>query len=542
MKKLYYNGKVITVNEKQMEAEAVLVENGKIIKVGSNDELLALVDDATEKVDLEGKVMLPGFIDPHSHFILASQTALFPNLSSPPVGNCLSIEDIITKLQKAIEANPNQQILVSMGYDNYQLKERRHLNKHDLDRVSTTIPVIAMHASGHVGAVNSKGLELFGYDENTPEVSGGVIEREEGTNIPTGYLEETAIIIPLLKFLPKPTPEGLKILAEKGQRLYTQNGITTVQDGLTSDSEFHILSAFTDMNLLEVDVHCYPALYIENGWRSGALGIKPGEKRGRFKFSGYKAHLDGSPQARTAWMTKPYLPVEEGDDPEYRAYGMFEDDKIVTDWFIECLKGGHQLLVHTNGDAASDQFIRCYKKALEVQEPKNEIRAVVVHAQTTRADQLDEMKKLGIYPTFFSSHTFFWGDDHLRNFGPERANVISNLRHAIDIGLNCTDHNDSPILPPNVIYSMWTACNRITRSGKTLGEDRKITPLEALKVHTINAAFQYFEEDIKGTIEEGKLADFVLLDKSPLDVNPMDIKDIQVLETIKEGKTIYKKA
>ncbi len=540
MRKLYFNGEILTVDENKPEVEAVLVKDGKIEKVGSKEELLALADESTEKIDLNGKVMMPGFIDPHSHFAMVCKLALLENLSPPPIGDCATIDDILNKLKAAYEKFPERGAIMGMGYDNYQLKERRHLNKFDLDKISTEKPIIAIHASGHVGAINSKALELFGYTSETPDMDGGLIGRVDGTNEPNGYIEEAALIAPILKILPKPTPESLKLMAQKGQETYTKNGITTAQDGLSSNPEYDLFKALTDLGSVEIDVHCYPALYIPNGWKDGSLGIKPGEKLGRFKFSGFKAHLDGSPQARTAWMSQPYLVVEEGDDPEYRGYGMFEDDKIVTDWFIECLKGGHQLLVHTNGDEASAQFIRCYKKALEVQKPKNEIRAVVVHAQTTRTDQLDEMKELGIYPTFFSSHTFFWGDDHIRNFGIERASVISNLRHSIDIGLSCTDHNDSPILPPNVIFSMWTACNRVTRSGRVLGEDRRITPMEALKVHTINAAFQYFEEDTKGSITEGKLADFVIVDKNILKIDPNDIKDVKILETIKEGKTIYK--
>ncbi len=541
MNELYFNGDIVTVDDNMMEAEAVLVKDGKIVKVGTNDELLTLVDETTIKIDLEGKTMMPGLIDPHSHFGMVAQLALLPSLAAPPVGNCTNIDKIIENLILSDKENPDFEYIIAMGYDNYQIEEKRHLNKHDLDKVSTTKPVIALHVSGHVGAMNSKALETFGYTATSGDISGGYIERDIKTGEPTGYVEEVAIIGVMVKCLPKPTGELVEKMAIKGQEIYASNGITTIQDGLSTDKEFKFLTEIQEKGLLELDVHCYPALYIDNGWKDGTLGIEPGEKRGRFKFSGYKAHLDGSPQARTAWMLEPYNVVEEGDDPDYIAYGLFEDDQVVIDWFVECLRGGHQLLVHTNGDRASEQFIRCYKKALEIQEPKNEIRPVVVHAQTTQAHQLDEMKELGILPTFFSAHTYFWGDDHIRNFGTDRASVISNLRHSYDIGLSCTDHNDSPILPPNSIFSMWTATNRITRSGKVIGEDRRITPLEALKAHTINGAYQYFEEDIKGTITEGKLADFVIVDKNMLKIDKSEIKDIKVLETIKEGKTIYKR-
>ncbi|MBM6837893.1 amidohydrolase family protein, partial [Clostridium saudiense] len=200
-----------------------------------------------------------------------------------------------------------------------------------------------------------------------------------------------------------------------------------------------------------------------------------------------------------------------------------------------------QVNVHCNGDAASDQFIRCYKKALELSGNKNDLRPVMVHCQTVREDQLDEMKELGILPTFFLDHIWFWGDYHYESvLGPERANRISPAKSALDRGMNFTLHQDPPVKMPNQMLAIHNAVNRETQSGRVLGEDLRISVMDAIKAVTINGAYQYFEEDSKGSIEEGKIADFIIIDKNPLEINTSELKNIKILETIKEGKVIFR--
>lgn len=200
-----------------------------------------------------------------------------------------------------------------------------------------------------------------------------------------------------------------------------------------------------------------------------------------------------------------------------------------------------QILVHCNGDAACEQYINQYAIAKEKINSNNDIRPVIIHAQLLDRDQLDRVKELKMVPSFFVAHVYHWGDIHIKNYGLERASRVSLAKDALDKGILFTFHQDSPVIEPNMLETIWCAVNRITKNGVLLGEDERIAPLEALKAVTKNAAYQYFEEDIKGTIKEGKLADLVILDKNILKVNPIDIKNIEVLETIKEGKTIFKK-
>ncbi|MCK5736816.1 MAG: amidohydrolase family protein, partial [Spirochaetaceae bacterium] len=260
-----------------------------------------------------------------------------------------------------------------------------------------------------------------------------------------------------------------------------------------------------------------------------------------FRMGGAKFLLDGSPQAKTAWLSKPYHIPPEGRDADYCGYPMQEDNDFIFSVYEECLKRDMQILTHTNGDQASQQLLDNYEKAKEASGSTADTRPVMIHAQTVRDDQLDRMKPLNMIPSFFQAHTFFWGDWHINSvLGKERAYRISPVRSAIERGITYTLHQDTPVVPPNMPFTLWTAVNRKTRTGEVIGPDQRITILEALKGVTINAAYQYFEEDSKGSITVGKRADLVILDKNPMNVDPDDLKDLKVLETIKDGKTIYK--
>ena len=254
------------------------------------------------------------------------------------------------------------------------------------------------------------------------------------------------------------------------------------------------------------------------------------------KMGGYKTFLDGSPQGRTAWMRTPYL----GEKENYYAYGTQSDEELEAKLEL-ALKENMQILVHCNGDAACEQYINQYTLAKKKIKSTNEIRPVIIHAQLLDRDQLDRVKDLNMIPSFFIAHVYHWGDIHIKNFGMERASRISLAKDALNKEILFTFHQDAPVIEPNMLETIWCAVNRITKNGVLLGADERIPAIEALKAVTKNAAYQSFEEDIKGTIKEGKLADLVILDKNILKVEPMEIKNIQVLETIKEGESIFKK-
>ena len=245
--------------------------------------------------------------------------------------------------------------------------------------------------------------------------------------------------------------------------------------------------------------------------------------------------LDGSPQARTAWMLTPYL----GEDTYY-GYGTMKYEDVYNA-IKEATKNNVQILAHCNGDAAAQQFIDAIKKVQEDGYDVKSLRPVMIHSQLLRIEQLEDVKKLGIIPSFFVAHVYHWGDVHINNFGFERASKISPTASALENGITFTFHQDSPVIEPNMMETIHCAVNRKTKSGVLLGENERISVIEALKAVTINAAYQYFEEDKKGSIKVGKNADFVILDKNPLEVPIEHLKDIKILETIKDGVTIYKR-
>ena len=539
MRKIYFNGDIITVNDKEPTVDAVLVENGKIVKIGLKEEILKLKNEDTELVDLDGKTMLPGFIDSHSHIIAVAQTLMIVNLS-----DANSKEEFIEILKDYIQNNPpkNGEWIIGFGYDNTRYENEEHPTKFDLDMVSKDIPIFISHASGHIATTNSKALEAFGYVGTSYEVpEGGVVRTIEGSNEPNGILEENACLSPeKRKVIPTPSVDTLLSCIKKAQQIYSSYGLTTAQDASIDENLNQLLNLAAQKNELIIDI-------VGQAVQHTTLKLLKNEgtpKRkyyNHYKLLGGKTWLDGSPQGKTAWLTKPYYEVPEGESKDYCGYAT-QEDKDVIEYFKSLIENNIQVNVHCNGDAASDQFIRCYKKALEMTDNKTDLRPVMVHAQTVREDQLDDMKELGIIPTFFLDHIWFWGDYHYESvFGEERANRLSPAKSALRRNINFTLHQDSPVKMPNQILAMHNAVNRQTQSGRILGAEQRLSIMEAIKALTINAAYQYFEEDEKGSIEEGKVADFVILDRNPLDVDSSEIKEIKVLETIKEGNTIYKK-
>jgi predicted amidohydrolase YtcJ len=286
-----------------------------------------------------------------------------------------------------------------------------------------------------------------------------------------------------------------------------------------------------------MDVVAYPDIQGAASAISGPFLSK--RYTGRFRIGGAKLSLDGSPQGKTAWLTEPYRVAPAGRGTDYSGSPAMTDEQANA-FVDEAFKNGWQILVHCNGDAAADQFIRAVRLATAKYGPGDR-RPVMIHAQTVREDQLDAMKELGIIPSFFGMHTYYWGDWHRDTvLGPERASRISPAASALKRGMPFTQHHDAPVALPSSIMVLFSQVNRVTRSGEVLGPEQRVSVMDAIKSITINAAYQYFEEPTKGSLEPGKLADFVILDQNPLTVDPMKIKDIKVVETIKEGTTIYR--
>lgn len=541
--KIFLNGNIITVDSNHTIAQAIAVRKGRIIAVGSNKAILRFRGKATERIDLDGKTVVPGFIDGHSHFMSFGRSNM-ANLNPPPVGNIRKIADILTELQafKIRKGIKDGEWIRGFGYDFDQLEEKRHPNRWDLDKAFPNTPVVITHVSGHMMVVNSYALELAKVDSSTQDPPGGVIVRKTNSNEPTGLLQEKAAysIRGAFDTQTRDLEAQLELLKEQ-QNYYASFGVTTAQDGNSSLESLKLLKEAASRNLLKIDIEALPSYGIldevleDDAFTFGSLN-------NHFKLNGFKLISDGSPQGKTAFFGRKYLtPVPGCEGHECRGFPVISQEHF-NDAILKAFRNNLQPYVHCNGDAAIDMYITAVENANSSLGTNSlDRRPVVIHSQFVRPDQLDKYKTLGMLPSMFSNHAFFWGDVHERNLGYDRAKFLSPLKTAQNKGIIATNHTDYGVTPINQMFLLWTSVQRTSRSGKVIGPEERLTPMEGLRAITINGAYEYFEEHLKGSIEKGKLADLVVLSEDILNIPPERIKEVEILETIKEGITIYKK-
>lgn len=534
---IYAGGDILTmIGDTPIYAEALLVEHGKIVFVGSIPEAQEKAGHDYTSIDLKGKTMIPGLIDGHAHFAAFSAQAIGAQILPPPDAEAKDIPTLI-EILKEWNTPENRALtgwIFGMGFDDSVLEENRFPTKHDLDQVTTEFPVMIIHISGHFASVNSKGLEVLGIDASTEDPEGGIIRRE-GNNEPNGVLEELAAIPYLFKVIQPASPEASDKFFEKGQEMALSFGYTTAQDGRAFNND---LAEIAKAGKLKLDVISYIDYSVADQFMASKW--YGNDYKNHFRIGGMKLTLDGSPQGRTAWRTEPYLIPPDGQGSDYSGYPAIPNDEDVIAIYKKAFANDYQILTHANGDAAMDQMIRTMKVAAE-QYGNDDRRSVLIHGQYVRHDQLDSFKTLNVITSLFPLHTFYWGDWHKQLIGDELGNNISPTKTALNKGLNITIHTDAPVALPNLMRMVGIAVERKSRSGVVLNANEALSPYEALQAITIWSAYQHFEEDRKGTLETGKLADLVILDQNPIKVPHEEIKNIRVLETIKEGVSVYKR-
>jgi len=537
---IYFGGDIITMDgDSTKYPEAVAVKNGKIIFVGKKAEAEKLKGDSTVMNDLQGKTLVPGFVDGHAHFAGFGAQSVGANMLASPDGNANSIDDIVAELKSWYAKNGTDMTkgyIIGMGYDDAVIKEQRHPTKEDLDKVSTEVPIVIVHISGHFAAMNSKALELSKITAASIDPPGGIIRRMPGSKEPNGVLEELAALPVYIPILSPTEPKTVEYFMEKGQELALKFGYTTAQEGRAMENHEQ-LADYSKTGKLKLDVVSYVDYTFPQYLRSEYSGR---EYKNHYRVGGYKLTLDGSPQGRTAWRTIPYLIPPEGQNKNYKGYPAIANDDEVKAIIDSAFANNWQMLTHANGDAAIDQYIRCLRPAIQ-KYGNNDRRNVLIHGQFIRKDQLDSLKEMKVIPSLFPMHTFYWGDWYKEIIGDSLAMQISPIKTALNMGMMPTSHTDAPVAFPNLMMVMWATVNRVSRSGAVIGANERLTPYEALKTITIWGARQHFEEKNKGSLTVGKLGDMVVLSENPLKIDPMKIKDIVVLETIKDGKMIYKR-
>ena len=557
---LYANARFLPMTGEHDTFEAMLIDGtGTIAFTGSLEDARAYAnhlrdttpDTALREIDCGGYTVMPGLIDPHSHFSGATQYFTAADLSG-----ARDFDDVIRLLGEFAQRHHWMErhghtpvdtgvILIGVGLDDNELAEGRMPDRRVLDRVSDTLPIVVNHVSGHNLSCNSRMLELVGITAQTPDPTGGRYLRDS-SGAPDGRCVEPPAMSPIFTFIQVHQRFELRDLLGDMQDLYASNGITTLQDGATTAHDAARFADAAEHGDLRLDLVSYPMFGedVDGVFRNYARFDGP-TYRNHFRFGGRKLFMDGSPQARTAWLSEPYTPGPEGEG--YRGHATVDMDAAYR-FALAAIDEGHQLLCHCNGDAASDAYLDLYERALRdsTNPDKRRLRPVMVHCQFARRDQYERMRGLGMIPSIFVAHTWYWGDIHIANMGMDRAAEISRVRDALDLGLPFTFHTDSPVIEPNLFESVWCAATRVTKGGVQLDPAQRVGVYEGLKAITVNAAHQYGEESTKGTLTPGKLADLVILDRDPLACSlspdsPDSLRRIGVLATIKTGKLAWQR-
>jgi len=534
---IIFIGQHIITMDSSSDVTAVAVAGTKIIATGSSKEVIKLKGKSTRVIELGDNALAPGFIDAHGHMTAVAALSEMMDLAPPPVGSVQSIDDIISLIKSTIKTQKIEPgtWLRGFGYDDSLLTEKRHPTRDDLDRATVDHPIILIHVSGHLATVNSAALANKNVDKDTENPDGGIIRRKIDSEEPNGVLEETAM--GLFSLAPI-GDDKFDRLVRNAIDTYLSYGITTIQDGGTNMSDMKRLRNSADEKSYDADVIVFPWSNYFDEDQLKAIEVESSYVNG-LRLGGVKLGLDGSPQGRTAFLTQPYKEGPPGAASDYRAYPTYSKDKF-NPRIKQLLERGTPTLVHANGDAAIDMLIDGVELALDNKKIPDH-RTVIIHAQLMRKDQLEKTKELGLLPSYYSAHPFFWGDWHRQSFGEERAAFISPAAETVKMQIPFSIHNDSPVVPPDMMRLMWIAVNRETRSGFILGPDQRLTPMQALHAITQGAAYQYFEENTKGSITQGKQADLVILERNPLLSNQDTIKDIAIIETFSNGRSVYKK-
>jgi predicted amidohydrolase YtcJ len=530
-------GDIVTVNDAQPTAEAVGVKAGRIIAVGTRAEVDARHKGPTTRtVDLAGRTLVPGLMDSHVHVAQLGTQAVGANLLASPDGDANTIDDVVRKLQEFARGPDVKRTgwIFGMGYDDSLLG--RHPTRDDLDKVSTEVPVIAVHISGHFSAVNSVALKQIGYTAASKDPVGGVIRRRPGSREPNGVNEELAHFAYAFGAVSPKSQEDKDYFLTRGLELAKSFGFTTAIEGRAQRANHESFVDAAARGLLDIDV----LSYIDYTDRAILDTDVSRTYKNRYRAAGMKITLDGSAPGRTAWLTTPYLLLPPGAKAGYTAYGAIPDTKVLAALVDEAYGKKWPTHIHANGDAAVDQLIAAVTPALAKYGPADR-RTVMIHGVLMRKDQLPTLKSLQVMPSLFPMHTFYWGDWYGEIIGPERAQQIAPIGSALRLGMFPTSHSDAPVALPNLMQVMWATVNRVSRSGKVIGPDERLTPIDALKAITLWSAMQSFEDATKGSIEVGKLADFAVLDRNPITSDPATINTIKVMETIKEGTSVYKR-
>jgi predicted amidohydrolase YtcJ len=524
------NGRVETMDANNSVVEAVGIRNGRIAVLGTNDDVMAERHSGTTVIDAKGKAVLPGFIEPHNHMVGYSTNLLEVDVRTPPNRN---INDIVDRLRERASITPPGDWIRGRGYDDTGLQDMRHPTRNDLDAASTEHPIAIVHNSGHMLAANSNALELAGIHDETPDPAGGRIGRFPASGEPDGMLYETAQGL-VHQLLPTYTEGDVRTGFVQAQDEYLRRGITTIHDASVSNARgVDIMHTYHQAQLegfLKFRVNMFIQWeYLKDSnfaWQTGG-----GDEWVR--VAGCKIVSDGSIQGITAALREPYH-----CDPNEQGWLIYEQDEL-NDIVMTLHQRGYQIATHANGDAAIDAILAAYENALRAV-PKVDHRFRIEHCQVCVPEHISKIRDLGVIPNFFPNHVYYFGDRHRDRFlGPDRVTHLDPIGSAIQAGIRPLLHSDCPVTPVNPLFCIQNAIARVTSSGKVLTEVERVATREAISMMTVNAAYGAFEENVKGSLEIGKLGDLVVLNHDPFQEATHELGQIESAATVVGGQVMY---
>jgi len=538
---IFYGGDIVTMNKSQATAEAVAVQGGKILKVGSLAKLKTLQGQGTKLVNLNGQTLMPGLVEPHVHIIgTAFSEEIFLNLSNFTMPHD-TLDSLVVKLTAYSKNFKDGEWINAFGVDPSRTEPfMSELTADILDQVSTTKPIFVMNQSMHIAYVNHKALEMAGLTDSSPDPKGGKLLRDSKGRL-TGVVYESPAFYLFLDKMPQPTQEVVeKAVAQVGQRLVSK-GVTTsaeitVGGYLGVDKEYALFNAMTQSGKLPVRVRGY--MY-SNAYPTTNNKYKPGQGDDTFKLIGVKIVADGSNQGLTGAMSRPYdYPAGTSNTGTLN----FTEQELY-DLAKPRFDQGWQLSVHSNGDKSIEQTLNVFAK-LVTKPADAKTRLRIEHFTVATEAQIDKAAKLGVVPGFTIGHTDYWGEAfHNHLIGPERADRIDPSASLIKRGMHFAYHSDSPVSPIHPLKYASEGAARLWQVSpqKVLNPSQKISINNALRAITIDAAYQLKMDDKIGSIQEGKYADFAIVDRNPMKTDAYKIRDIEVNETWVNGKQVFKK-
>jgi predicted amidohydrolase YtcJ len=539
---IYRNGCILTMDSRFSIVSCIAIANNTILGVGSDGEVDRFKDGSTHIIDLKGKAVLPGFYDCHSHFMRAGMYyEFYLDLNAFPIGTIRDMNDIRRRVKEKVQATSAGSWILCAGYDDTAIKEQRHFTLAELDEMAPDHPLFLRHISGHCAICNTKAFQAAGITNETPAPAGGTLRRNEHGEL-TGLIEEPAAMEMVLEASPRMTDEKWLASLTRATNDYVAKGVTTAHDGgVTTPMWLNYMEA-SKRELLKNRVQLLPkhGSFDFKLARTTAPGT-PLTKDKKLSLGAVKIFQDGSLQAYTGYLSNPYHKVIDKGLPDskmWRGYPIRTRHALI-ELITRYHKDGWQIAIHGNGDDGIEDILIGYEEAQKAF-PRANARHIIIHCQTVREDQLDRIKRLGVVPSFFVVHTYYWGDRHRDIFlGPDRAARISPLCSALKRRIIFTNHNDTSVTPIDPMLSVWSAVTRMTSSGKVAGEDQTISVQDALRSVTIWGAYQFHEEHFKGSLEPGKLADMVILSENPLTTDPKYIRDIPILSTIVGNQVVF---